>query len=338
MNSLTLETNSNNMENIFICVTPLEILIAEKIIKFKKIPKQECRIIFLIDKISKKNNYYFNRIKKISTKSNFFLLNKFKYPNYYFKINKLVKKTSPKIIYIAAIDSSLIQYVLSKNIFKKIYTFDDGIGNLTKTYNTGFKKPTIKKILDFMLGINFGEKKIFENVKNHYTIYLNKKNNFSKKPIFIGNLFKKVKFNKSKTCSIIIGPVFRDLYHSNEKEKQSYILKKFKSFLKKFTIDKKVYIINHPRELENKYFIKNLVNINTKYLAEEYIIKIMSKKFNKITLYSFPVSTVSINLQYLSSVKNVFFNSLQNSGRSFEAIKVANKFNLNYKQINLDKY
>ena len=325
------------MQNIFICVTPFEILIAEKIIKFKKIPKKKCRVIFLIDKISKKNRYYFNKIKKISVKSSFFLLNKLRYPIYYFELNKLVKKTNPKIIHIAAIDSSLIQYVLNKNNFEKIYTFDDGIGNLTKTYNVGYKKHILKKIFDLMLGINFEEKKILKKADDHYTIYQNKKNNFSKKPVFIGHLFKKVKFKKFKKCSLVIGPVFKDLFHSYEKEKFLYILKKYKIFLKKFSKREKIYIINHPREIENKFRLKNLVNIDTKYLAEEYIIKILSKKFKEVTLYSFPVSTVTINLKYLSSIKNVFFYSFQNSIRSFEAIKVANKFNLNYKQINLDK-
>ena len=60
------------MQDLFICITPLELLIAEKIIKFKKLQKNKCKIIFFIDEKNKRNNFYLSRIKKIARGSHFF--------------------------------------------------------------------------------------------------------------------------------------------------------------------------------------------------------------------------------------------------------------------------
>ena len=325
------------MQDLFICITPLELLIAEKIIKYKRISKKNCKVIFFVDEINKRNNFYFNRIKKLSHNSQFFLLNKFRYPIYFFKLNSLVKNCNIKDIYMAAIDSPLIQFILSQNKHEKIFTFDDGIGNLTKKYNMDFKLSLLKKFLYWIVGNKYNKKKILLKSSDHFTIYKNKKNNFLKKSIYVGKIFNKIKFKGKKVCTLIIGPVFKDLFKPNEGKNLNYILNKYKFFLEKIAMKEKIYVINHPRELNFKYDFNNIININSKYLAEDYILKILSKKFKKIYIYSFPVSTVTINLRNIKFIKNFFFFSKKNAHRSFESIKVVKKLNLNYKYLNLDK-
>ena len=95
--------------------------------------------------------------------------------------------------------------------------------------------------------------------------------------------------------------------------------------------------MNHPREMNFKYDLINITKIQSKFLAEDYIYKILSNKYKSVNLFSFPVSTVTINLEHVKNVKNFFLYSTKNSERSFEAIKVVNKMNLNYKYCNLDK-
>tara|TARA_B100000029_G_C17343789_1_gene876272 strand:+ start:140 stop:862 length:723 start_codon:yes stop_codon:yes gene_type:complete len=237
----------------------------------------------------------------------------------------------------AAIDSPLIQFILSQNKHEKIFTFDDGIGNLTKKYNMDFKLSLLKKFLYWIVGNKYNKKKILLKSSDHFTIYKNKKNNFLKKSIYVGKIFNKIKFKGKKVCTLIIGPVFKDLFKPNEGKNLNYILNKYKFFLEKIAMKEKIYVINHPRELNFKYDFNNIININSKYLAEDYILKILSKKFKKIYIYSFPVSTVTINLRNIKFIKNFFFFSKKNAHRSFESIKVVKKLNLNYKYLNLDK-
>ncbi len=325
------------MQDLFICITPLELLIAEKIIKFKKLQKNKCKIIFFIDEKNKRNNFYLSRIKKIARGSQFFLLNKYRYPVYFFKLNNLVQKYHIRHIYIAAIDSSLIQFILSKNNYNKIFTFDDGIGNLTKKYNMDFNLPLYKKFLYALVGNRYNKQRILLESSDHFTIYKGKKNNFSKKPIFIGQLFNNIRFHGKKSCSLIIGPVFKDLFNESELDKLNYIISKYKIFLSKISNKEKTYVMNHPREMNFKYNLINITKIQSKFLAEDYIYKILSNKYKSVNLFSFPVSTVTINLEHVKNVKNFFLYSAKNSERSFEAIKVVNKMNLNYKYCNLDK-
>ena len=325
------------MKDLFICITSLEILIVEKIIKFKKLPKKNCKVIFFVDRINKSNKHYLKRIKKISSDSEFFLLNKFRYPFYFYKLNNLVKNQNIKDIYLAAIDSSLIQFVLSKNKHKQIYTFDDGIGNLTKKYNMDFQLPLFKKFLYWIVGNRYNKEIILSKSSDHFTIYKNKKNNFSRNPIYVGQLFDNNKFNGKKNCSLVLGPVFKDLFKASENSKFKYIISKYKLFLSSLAKKEKIYVMNHPREMDFKYNFKNLINIKSRYLAEDHIHKVLSKNYKSVNLYSFPVSTVTINLKNVRYVKNYFFYSKKNSARSLESIKVVKKMNLNYKYINLDK-
>ena len=325
------------MKDLFICITPLEILIAEKIIKYKKLSKKKCKVIYFVDKINKRNNYYLKRIKKISSNSKFFVLNKFRYPFFFFKINNLVKNNKIKDIYLAAIDSSLIQFVLSKNKYQHIYTFDDGIGNLTKKYNMDFQLPLIKKLLYWLVGNRYNKESILSKSTDHFTIYKNKKNNFSKNPVYVGQLFDNIKFSGKNNCSLILGPVFKDLFNASETSKFKYIRSKYKLFLSRIAKKEKIYVMNHPREMDFKYDFKNVINIKSKYLAEDYIHKVLSKNYKSVNLYSFPVSTVTINLKNIRYVKNYLFFSKKNSARSLESIKVVKKMNLNYKYVNLDE-
>ena len=92
---------------------------------------------------------------------------------------------------LAAIDSQLIQFVISKFNFENIFTFDDGIGNLTEKYNMDFSPTLYKKFLYWVAGVRYNKKDILRQSKKHYSIYNDDNNNFSKNPTFIGELFEK---------------------------------------------------------------------------------------------------------------------------------------------------
>ncbi|MDA9723191.1 glycosyltransferase family 52 protein [Candidatus Pelagibacter sp.] len=326
------------MSNLFICVTPLELIIVKKIIIKEKIAKKDCNILYFVDEINSRNVHYLNNLQKFSENTNFFLLNKYRYPFYFTKLKQEIKKyKNLKNIFLAAIDSQLIQFVISKFNFENIFTFDDGIGNLTEKYNMDFSPTLYKKFLYWVAGVRYNKKDILRQSKKHYSIYNDDNNNFSKNPTFIGELFEKKTISKNNSCSLVISPVFRDLFSENEETSMVYVIKKYRDFLDSISSNN-VFFLQHPRELNFSFNSKKLKKISTNFIAEDYITNILFKKFGRIDLYSFPVSTVSVNLKKYKNIKNFFLLSKFIPKRSKAALKVAKRLKIKYKSIDLDRY
>ena len=84
------------MKNIFLVLTPLQILIAIKVVKFCKIEKTNAILIYygnkkniVIRNYLKKSNYYFDKIEFIKIK---------RFPFYLLQIFKLKKKYNVDIL------------------------------------------------------------------------------------------------------------------------------------------------------------------------------------------------------------------------------------------------
>ena len=325
------------MKNLFICITTFEILVAIKIIKTKKLKKEDCVFFLYNDVKSKQVNHYIKEAKKYSKDVIFFKLNEISYPFYFFIIKKKLKKYSFfENIYLAAIDSSIIHYILSIKKFNCIFTFDNGMTNLTIEYNLNLKISLLKNIAYKIVGNRYNTQKVVSNSKIHYTVYDYKFNSVSKNLFILGELFnpeKKVLPSK-KNCNLILIPVFRDLFLYNLKM-INYHKELISNFIKK---KKDIYIINHPREFEFKNSSKIAKPINSFQIAEDVIINNLLKKFKYISIYSFPLSSVSVNLRNFKRVNNILFTSNFNSIRIKDGFKTAKRLKIIHKIENISNY
>jgi beta-galactosamide-alpha-2,3-sialyltransferase len=300
-------------ENLIICYTPLQTIIAKRIIEEEKL--KNIFIIYFYQINNKKNKHYFNELSKVSKKS--FYIKKFNILPYitfiltiltiYLKIlflkNHSVYTGNPKTIY--------SRFIISILKPKNIYSFDDGIGNIS---NEGYfyvqnNFTSLEKLIRFF-GMDFSYKFLYEKIKNHYTIYSTA--NALPRPIKI-NLFpineKKEEKNKKESLSILLTcPISEDNVINIDKEKKLY-----NTIIDLYGIE---LIIKHPLEKRDK--IEKIPYIDSEKIAEEIILD-LSNLYNKITIYAW-YSSALINLNNIPGIDlvNYTFES------SFEINKIHN--------------
>jgi beta-galactosamide-alpha-2,3-sialyltransferase len=325
------------MKSLFICITTLEILIAIKVIKKKKLKKKNLVLFFYNDVKNNHTKYYINRASQYFDKIIFFQLNKNRFPMYFYLINKKLKNYKYfENIFIASIDSHISHYILSKKKFKNLFTFDNGITNLNEKYNLNLEISIIKKIIYKIVGNRFSKNKVKSISKKHYTIFNQKKNSVSNNLEFVGELFKKKEYlhKVKKSCDVILIPVFRDLFLYDEKNINNY-----KNLIHNFIKSKKnIILMNHPREYTFKIRKQSSMYSSRFKIAEEFIIDDLLNKYKTVNIFSFPLSTVLINLIKYKNVKNFLFYSNIENARLTSGIKTAKKLKIKYKTINLSKY
>ena len=118
--------------NLFICSTPLHVLIAEKIISKMNI---ECYYLLYLTYVdNKRNRYYFSRLSKGSKKSLYCHLRKdnwivffvvFIYAWFWCAFRNI------EAVYLANIKSLLNRFIILP-LKAAVFTFDDGSGNISK--------------------------------------------------------------------------------------------------------------------------------------------------------------------------------------------------------------
>ena len=174
----------SKLENLFICVTPLQIVIAKRIIEEKQLQHVGFIILFYND--NPKYRFYINNLKT----ENYFTIEylvssqkKFDRLIEIFKLKLFLNQAnlSTQNIYLASIDNSLVHTILSKINFQDLFTFDDGLANLN--YQGQYyinQENNLQKLLKFIIHINWSMKKIKQVSQCHYTLYFNQKNIISK--------------------------------------------------------------------------------------------------------------------------------------------------------------
>lgn len=277
--------------NLIICCTPLQVLIAERIIELH--PENKFYGIMFDAFDNKKFKLYGERLKNKCYK---FLTieisnTRLKKIKTIFTILRYKNKKFDKV-FLASIDKPLIHILLSNIKFKELYTFDDGTANITKTsfyykeavYNT----PRKIKFIQAILGSKFNITKIKNTSKLHYSIYPIKENIIDN--IEYISLFDKGNIIKSgDNIRILLGqPIF------NDSDKNIQLINKV---FEKFKID---YYFPHPRE---NYIVDNTPYIDTDLIFEDFYFK--ESKNKNIIIYTFFSSAV-LNIINKDNVNQIF--------------------------------
>ena len=275
----------HRQKSLIMCVTPLQILIAEKIIQSR--PTEDFDVIIFGLENNQKFNYYAEKLKKYAKaywyshvvyKSSIYNLINFLKFIFQFSFNGFNKKYDN--YYLSSIDSRYFQYILSKKTnSSSVFTFDDGTANIVKTsiyYLRNLNDEKKNKIFK-SLGIKYFQDDIKSMSKLHYTIYPQFENiieNTKEIKLFLGQPYEEFDSNLSAdNIEKLMDQLNIDLYFP------------------------------HPREKNN---IKNVENVNTKKIFEDYIVDFLDRNEDcYLNIYTF-MSSAALNVKSFDSI-NIYF-------------------------------
>lgn len=314
----------DQQKSLIMCVTPLQMLIAEKIIHKFHDYKFDVLIVALAD--NEKYRYYYKKLEKLSCNSFYYVpkdgfLGFLEYIQILKKNGFAAKYTN---CFLASIDSRHFQYIISKNKNTNIYTFDDGTANIIKNsvYYTNEKIPSWKKLIWNFIGIDSYMEDIKKSSRKHYTLYENVSNIVENTEYL--KLFESSKSEDelTKKINIYLGQPLTEI---SDKFTEQYIL----SNLNHLNID---YYFPHPRE---KIIPKgNFEIISTPLIFEDYLIEYLAEnKTVDINLYSY-ISSALLNVKGLErvNVKYIHDNYLIENYSSFYSF-VENEFDISIVKI-----
>ncbi|WP_423853463.1 glycosyltransferase family 52 [Acinetobacter guillouiae] len=317
-------------KSLIICLTPLQMLIAEKIIE------QQCDefdlLVITVDD-NYKYQYYYEKLKVKCNKSYYYVYQRLsvlenvkQFFEFKKNINKKLNFDDYTSIYFASIDSRHCQYVFSKlRMDVKLMTFDDGTANIVKNSIYSYDKSNIlKKIIMYLVGVKHSIGSLRKRSIRHYTIYNNIDNVFTNLS-FIELMPSTILLNdiRGKEKNIFLGQPIKELFDGNESFDLNFMLEKY-------NIED---YFPHPREGEGN--IRNVNIVKTNLVFEDYIFNIFDQNFSKINVYTF-ISSAALNIVNINGVEvNFMFNSFLMEKYS-EIYNLAKKLGANL--VNLDNH
>lgn len=288
--------------NLIVCVTPLQMLIAEHIIKKTENEDRFVTIVISYDN-NKKYNYYINKLSKVSESLlHYYVKTDSKINRVYelLKFRFLFKKlniSSYDKVFVSAIENPFILFILSQSKFRLLRTFDDGTANINQNsiYYRDLKIGKAEKVIRKIVGINWTRDEVKKQSELHYTLYPNYSNIVE--PVEVLDFFsEKVEIKNEiisheiiKEYNIFLGqPLFR-LDSMIDDEFVNDVVKKLK-------IDK---YFPHPRE---RSIVEGVEYLDSQLVFEDFLIDFINNSPNVIiNIYTF-FSTAALNV---ANFKNV---------------------------------
>lgn len=289
-------------KSLIMCMTPLQILIAEKIITLNSNERFDLLVVALND--NKKYKTYFERVKKLCVNSLYYVQGKGRlvFFDYIKKLKKHNLNNKYNNYYLAGIDSRHCQYILSKNKNPNIFTFDDGTANIitSSLYYSNSKPNFLKRAGWGILGIKHYMKEIKEASLLHYTIYDGIPNIIDNK-VYI-SLVSKEKNIEQKTSEVVSFYLGQPLTEISKNFDLSYVINN----IDKLNID---YYYPHPREKsypEGKFQL-----VDNPLIFEDYIVQFLEKYPDiAVEVFSF-TSTALLNIMSLDRVKVTYIHDTE---------------------------
>ncbi|RRN04496.1 glycosyltransferase family 52 [Bibersteinia trehalosi] len=260
--------------NLIICCTPLQVLIAEKIME--NYPKEKFFGVMLHTVDNSKFSHYKARLKSKCQAGFFSLLQHNDRINLLKEIIRLKFFFTGKSfvrVFVANFTELHIQFLLSSVKFEQFYTFDDGTVNIVE--NSPFlrndPKTPMRKMINCILGNRFSNQKLRTLSQKHYTIYQGFPNIIKNTEGI--DLIENSESNSDdvESVNILLG---QPVYAADDAN-----IALAEKVIKKFNIH---YYFPHPRE---KYKLSNISYINTPLIFEDYIISKFSKRKCKVYTY-----------------------------------------------------
>jgi beta-galactosamide-alpha-2,3-sialyltransferase len=289
--------------DLYICHTPLQVVIAKKIIQSKMDAtiKPDFVLIPLAD--TDRFRYYFQSISELCDESIY--LNEIRtkrFPFYAHYIARRFRNKEYRCVYLANIDSAQIQLILSFIKFNEINTFDDGTANISKNGNYYKDEPgwteRLRRIARKIIGNRFSSEKIKQLSSKHYTIYPRFKNiidNVVPIDLFSDKINPHVSVSNKRKCVVLLGTIYNQAF-KNTKDKE-LLLSLLQKLINNSEADS-IYYLPHPVD-EADYF-EGVIKYKSLKIAEEIILE-LKQQYEEIDLIGFANSTQF----YLMNVKGI---------------------------------
>lgn len=284
--------------SLIMCMTPLQILIAEKIIELHPDEIFDVLVIALND--NEKYRAYFERVEKLCMNSLYYTEGKgsLVFFGYIAKLKKHSLNIKYDNYYLASIDSRHFQYIISKNKHANIFTFDDGTANIISTskYYSNSKPKIFKRTVWRMLGVKYYMEDLKQKSLLHYTIYQNIPNIIKNQQYIslIPATTQKQSKRKDRIIKFYLGQPLTDISTS------------FDPLFVKKNIDKLKldYYYPHPREFS--YPEGNYQLITSSLIFEDYIVQFLEEHPDvSIEVFSF-TSTALLNVMSLNRLQAIY--------------------------------
>ncbi|MDO4225662.1 MAG: glycosyltransferase family 52, partial [Bergeyella zoohelcum] len=266
--------------NVIICWTPLQMVIAEKLIE--KHPTEKFYTIMMSYNKNKTYEYYFNRLKSKSLKAYSFYFNEspdtrnFVYTALLeLKLKAALLPSDIKTFYFANMEKPEIHTILSSFPDAEIKTFDDGTANLVNSHivEKGEYTPKNGRILYKYLN-QYTKEKVKNKISEHYTIFYG-----------IPNMMEKIRGEKLKITHIELFDATKKKKETEIKDSISILLgvpepSSLKETLEKIAKDFDIkYTAKHPRQ---EYDVDGVELIKTELIIEDYILQEIEKNPNRL--------------------------------------------------------
>lgn len=286
------------MKNLFICGTPLQSLIAVRIIEVNNFAPEDCILFFYSAVKNRKYEHYYRLLSERCAQSVFYFCD-FNFPGYIAKAKKIFSGMDYSRVYLASVNSVFVLVALSLKKHHSLYTFDDGTANLSpsssyaETYGLSIKKYLALKLF----GNTYSIQKIRQESLGHYTLYPGFTNNISSKLIPISIFLSKQHKEGSGRCAVILGTVFHEAFAV---ESIGRVITRLERLSESLT--DVCFYIPHPRG--ETLHASGLQILDSEKIAEE-IISDLLLEYAVVDLYGF-CSSVQINMAHLPGVNNIF--------------------------------
>lgn len=264
--------------NLIICCTPLQVLIAEKIIDMN--PEKQFFGVMLHTVENKKFDYYKQRLQA-KTDGFFSMVQHNDRWNLLKEIVQLKARFSGKqfdTVYFANFPELHIQFLLSAIEFKQLNTFDDGTVNIVKHSHFLNDDPDtlVRKFINKVLGNKYSTATLRSLSAQHYTIYPDFPN-IMPNTVAVNLIDNSIAVSESsESVNILLGqPVYNDNSQNIELAQKA---------IKQFNIH---YYLPHPRE---KYQVEQVKYIDTPLILEDYIAQEFSER--KCCVYTYCSSAI----------------------------------------------
>lgn len=287
--------------SLIMCVTPLQMLIAQRIIDLNSDRNFDLLVMVLND--NEKYKYYYDGLKK-KCLSSLYYISKSGVGGFFDFIRKLKTNNlnkNYKELYLASIDSRHFQYIVSKSFLASVYTFDDGTANIipSSLYYSNTQPPRLKQYIWRLLGVKSYMEDIKARSQLHYTLYKNVPN-IIKNTKYI-SLLPQIKSDCSGENKIVKFYLGQPLTEIDEKFNHNFV----ESKLEKLKVD---YYYPHPRE--ESYPNGEFKIIESPLIFEDFILQyLMENPKNNIEVYSF-ISSALLNISCVSQVSLIYIKDI----------------------------
>lgn len=294
-----LDVSGAGSKNLFICCTPFQGMLAERIILEKGLPRENCVLFFYSSFDNEKYRYAYEQLRARCLHALFYVW-KADFPRYILDAKRYFRTHDWDAVYAASIDSVFVQMALSSKRRKQLFTFDDGAANIVRSghYHREVGHTMLRKLAFWLLGNRYNSSRVKREAQLHYTVYRGVPNIVPR--VQYVSLFDSEEEHAPKRgqCTVVIGTVLREIAAP---DKRVAISRNVVRHINDIQGD--VFYLLHPRDMDAQTGKAQI--IQTKELAEAVIARLM-QSYESLNLLGFG-SSVQLNVAASARIRNQFF-------------------------------